>query len=75
MDDIFKNPKLPKPNRRNPTIPKPKEKKRNVAVSEDVHTRIKILAAQEDMPIQELVTKALEEYEKTLTKRKNKKDL
>lgn len=73
MKNLFDNPKLQKPNRRNPTIPKPVEKLQHVRIPDSLHSRLKIVAIQQGKTIQEIAAEAIETYLNNV-ERQEKKD-
>lgn len=66
MKDLLRDPKFNKSNKKNPTIPQDFQRKRTVSLPADTHRQLKLLAAREEMLIQDVVQEALDLYEHKL---------
>lgn len=66
MKDLLNDPKFLKSNKKNPTIPQDFQRKRTVSLPADTHRQLKLLAAREEMLIQDVVQEALDLYEHKL---------
>lgn len=74
MKDLLRDPKFNKSNQKNPTIPQDFQKKRTVSLPADTHRQLKLLAAREEMLIQDVVQEALNLYEHKLSLREARED-
>lgn len=74
MKDLLNDPRFNKPNSKNPTIPKDFQRKRTVSLPADTHRQLKLIAAREEMLIQDIVQEALDLYEHKLGLRDARED-
>lgn len=69
IDDLLRGDAFNKPSRRNTTIPAAVQQKKSVLLPATTHQRLKLIAAQEKLFIQDVILAALDDYEKKLEKR------
>lgn len=69
FQDLLKSDKFGKESKHNRTIKAKVHQKKSVLLPADVHARLKLIAAQEEIFIQDVVELALEDFEKKLEKR------